>query len=442
MLNILKQYLNENSLFKPSDRLLLAVSGGVDSMVMLHLFEQLPYTISVAHVNFQLRAEESDGDETFVRQYCKSKGIPLFVHKADTHTYMREHKVSVQMAAREIRYAWFKELMQEHSYDKLLVAQHSDDSVETTMINLLRGTGLSGLKGITSNSIAMRPMLCFSRADILSYAEQHEINWREDSSNKKSDYLRNKLRNEILPQLDEISDAWRSHIVQLNRDVEAAEHILNDYYIAHISILYKNNVINTDALHTERHSKWMFRKLLLELGFTHDTISDIELNTDIQTGKFYESEKVILRKQADGFFVEHKNNMVSAPSSFWLYADDAKLNICGTELAVEYVEIDKAGSAGINYEKGYLYLDADKLIFPLYMRKWQAGDRFRPLGMNGFKKLSDYFVDKKITIQQKENTFVMLSEGNIVCILGHQIDDRYKISEQSKRIYRIKYING
>lgn len=442
MLDILKQYITENSLLKPSDRLLLAVSGGVDSMVMLHLFEQLPYEFSVAHVNFQLRAAESEADEQFLREYCEQRGISLFVYKANTSEYVKEHKVSIQMAARELRYAWFKELMLEHGFQKLLVAQHSDDSVETTMINLLRGTGLSGLKGIVSNTMASRPMLCFNRADILSYAEQNNIKWREDSSNKKSDYLRNKLRNIVLPMLDEVSDSWRTNITQLNRDVQAAEHILNDYYRAHISLLYNNNVINTTALETEQHGKWMFRKLLLELGFSHDTISDILLNINIQTGKYYESDKVLLRKQMDGFFVEQKNMQLNALSSFWLYVDDAKLEMNGTKLAVECIPKENIKSGEMKYEKDFMYLDADKLSFPLEVRKWKAGDRFRPLGMKGFKKLSDYFVDKKITIQQKESTFVMLSEGIIVCILGHQIDDRYKITEQSKHIYRIKYING
>ncbi len=442
MLDILKQYISENSLLNPNDRLLLAVSGGVDSMVMLQMFEQLPYSISVAHVNFQLRAEESDGDEQFVREYCKSKGIPLFVNAINTKAYMQEHKVSVQMAARELRYTWFKQLMKEEGFEKLLVAQHSDDSVETTMINLIRGTGLSGLKGIVSNNMATRPMLCFSRKDILKYAHEHSIIWREDSSNQKSDYLRNKLRNDVLPELDELSPSWRNNIIQLNRDIEAAEHILNEYYNAHISLLYNNNIIHTQELHRLGHGKWMFRRLLLELGFSHDTISDILNHLDIQTGKYYESAEVILRKQAEGFYVEYKDKALSYSNVFWLYADDTKLTIHGTDLAVEHIKTEGVNFAEFNFENGMMYLDADKLNFPLQIRKWQPGDRFRPLGMKGFKKLSDFFVDKKFTFQQKENSFVMLSEDNIVCILGHQIDDRYKISEQSNYIYRIKYING
>ncbi len=438
MLEKLKEYIDVNGLFEPSDRLLLAVSGGIDSMVMLHLFQQLPYRITVAHVNFKLRGAESDADEQFVREYCQQHSIELFVKQADTIIYSEENKVSIQMAAREIRYAWFKELKQSKGYNNVLVAQHADDSIETTFINLMRGTGLAGLKGIISNEYASRPLMCFNRVEINEFAKHNRINWREDSSNAKNDYLRNNLRNKILPLFDEISDGWRKNIVQLNKDVEEAELILSKYYIEHIDKIFKNNLINIEGVQKLPSGKWLFRKLLITLGFTHDTITDIAENLTIQIGKTFESEKIILRKQRDGFYVEERAILANYVEEI-INIDDVEIKINNSRILIQKM----AGFAPeFKFEKSSQYIDFEKLVFPLIIRNWQAGDWFMPLGMNGKKKLSDYFIDKKFTFQQKENTFVIVSEGNIVCILGHQTDERYKLSEHTKHILHLRIVNG
>ena len=438
MLSKLKEYIASKELFRPTERLLLAVSGGIDSMVMLHLFQQLPYKFSVAHVNFGLREEESEADEQFVRNYCNTRAIKLYVKRADTHAYMEENKVSVQMAARDIRYTWFKELLQTENVDKLLVAQHADDSVETTFINLIRGTGLSGLKGIISNNQACRPMLCFNRKEIADYARLTNIEWREDSSNAKNDYLRNNLRNKILPMLDDVSDTWRENIVQLNNDVEEAELILSKYYAEHIDKIFKNNLINIEGVQKLTSGKWLFRKLLITLGFTHDTITDITENLTIQIGKTFESEKVVLRKQRDGFSVEERSAITKYVEEE-INIDDQEININNLNVLIQKMD---GFTPDFKFEKSSQYLDFDKLVFPLIIRNWQAGDWFMPLGMKGKKKLSDYFIDKKFTFQQKENIFVIVSEGNIVCILGHQTDERYKLSEHTKRILHLRIVNG
>lgn len=439
MLEKLKRYIEDNVLIKPTDRLLLAISGGVDSMVMLHLFQQLPYNITVAHVNFGLRAEESDADELFVRQYCENNAIPIKIKKVDTRTFKQEHKLSVQMAAREIRYQWFKELMQTEALDKLLVAHHIDDSIETTFINLIRGTGIAGLKGIVSNDIAVRPMLCFYRNEINEYALSNSLQWREDSSNQKNDYLRNKLRNVVLPMFDELSDTWRSNVFQLNKNIEESDKILSLYYNEQIGQLYNANFIKIEKLKSMEIGKWLFRKLLHSFGFTHANITDILLNIDIQKGAIFESEDVVLRKEINGFCVERKAEIFKFNKEYSINIIDKELEINGTILALE---IESAADFNGKFEHFSQYLDFEKLVFPLKIRTWQAGDWFMPLGLNGKKKLSDYFVDKKFTYQQKENCLVLLSEGNIVCILGHQIDERYKLTEASNQIYKLKLKNG
>lgn len=439
MLEKLKIYIKENNLLNPSDRLLLAISGGIDSMVMLHLFQQLPYNITVAHLNFGLRAEESDGDEQFLREYCDKHSIPIRFKKVDTYLYKQENKLSTQMAAREIRYQWFKELMISEGFDKLLVAHHIDDSVETTFINIIRGTGISGLKGIVSNDIAIRPMLCFNRKEINEYAISNKLIWREDSSNQKNDYLRNKLRNSVLPMFDEVSDTWRSNVYQLNKNIEESEKILNKYYDEHINKIYDSSFIDIEKVDSVDFGKWLLRKLLYSFGFTHATITDIEINLDIQKGAVFETDEIVLRKENKGFSVERKANTFKQNLEYSINVDDKKLEINGTILEINLI---KARDFDGQFERFSQYLDFEKIVFPIEIRTWQAGDWFMPLGLHGKKKLSDYFVDKKFTFQQKENSFVLLSEGNIVCILGHQIDERYKVTDASNHIYQLKFKNG
>lgn len=439
MLEKLKEYIAAKSLIMPNNRLLLAVSAGLDSMVMLHLFQQLPYSISVAHVNFGLRGEESEGDEVFIRDYCEKHSIPIYTKKVDTYEYKATHKLSVQMAARTLRYTWFHQLLASEGIDKLMVAQHTDDSIETTFINIIRGTGIAGLKGVVSNEIALRPMLCFSRKEILAYALAKGIEWREDSSNKKDDYLRNKLRNKILPLFDEVSDTWRENLLQLQTDMEESNLILNKYYEEHIAEIFRNNQINIQAVSDLPFGRWMLRKLLKTLGFSHDTITDIEANLDIQKGKYFESEEYRIRKQENYFSLEKKEDIGNDFSSIFIHIEDQKLTIEGRNIGLEIIRKDHFDRKFIPSD---VYMDADTLAFPLHIRKWQAGDWFVPLGMKGKKKLSDYFVDRKFTIQQKENTFVIVSGDNIVCILGHQTDERYKVTDETTTIYHIKYING
>lgn len=439
MLEKLKEYIAAKSLIMPTNRLLLAVSAGLDSMVMLHLFQQLPYPISVAHVNFGLRGEESEGDEAFIRDYCQKHSITIYTKKVDTHEYKATHKLSVQMAARALRYTWFHQLLASEGIDQLMVAQHADDSIETTFINIIRGTGIAGLKGVVSNEIASRPLLCFSRKEILAYAHANGIEWREDSSNKKDDYLRNKLRNKILPLLDEVSDTWRDNLLQLQTDLEESNLILNKYYEEHVAEIFSNNQINIQAVNNLPFGRWMFRKLLKKFGFSHDTITDIVAKVDIQKGKYFESEEYRIRKQENYFSVEKKEDIGVDFASIFIRVEDTELILEGSTIGLEVLPKERFDQKFIPTD---VYLDADTLAFPLLLRKWQAGDWFMPLGMKGKKKLSDYFVDRKFTIQQKENTFVIVSEDNIVCILGHQTDERYKVTDETTTIYHIKYING
>lgn len=439
MLSKLKDYIHQHKLLNEHDRLLLGVSGGVDSMVLLHLFQQLPYTFTVAHVNFGLRGVESDEDEAFVVEYCRKHNIKVFTNNVDTLAYVNSSKVSIQMAARSLRYDWFEKLKIEHQFKHLLTAHHSDDSVETIFINILRGTGISGLKGITSNENAIRPLLPFTRAEIIEYANSVNLAWREDSSNVKEDYLRNKLRHSILPMFDSINDTWRQKLVQLSDDISVSENILTDYYIQHLPKFYSDARIQLAKLNDLDFSEWMLRRLLISLGFTHQTISDIILNLDIQKGKIYESSTFILQKEEGAFRVIAKNENQTDKFSAMIIEEQNQVEYSNSIFEMDNILVSEFGG---EYREKESFLDYNKLDFPLLIRKWQAGDWFVPFGMKGRKKLSDYFVDEKFTIQEKENTFVIVSGEDIVCILGHRIDDRYSVKGNTTIIYHIKQKHG
>lgn len=439
MLQKLREYIKDQHLIEPTDRLLIAVSGGIDSMVLLHLLNSLPYYIEVAHMNFGLRGEESDGDQQLVEDYCNSNNIKLHVQKVDTLSYLKEHKLSVQMAARDLRYEWFEKLKSENNLSKVLTAHHSDDSIETVFINIIRGTGFSGLKGIVNNNRAIRPLLKFNRAEILHYAEMNSVQWREDSSNAKQDYLRNKLRLTILPLFDELNTNWRDSFIQLSDDLAVSEGILNTYYSNHISEIYKDSRIDLNKRDDLEHFEWLFRKLLLSLNFSNETISDILSNLELQTGKEFESSTHKIIKEHNSFDVLLKEEQSPFIDSSFILENDQLLKVNN-----KVIEFQKTLLGDFNqvYIAGEAYLDYNKLRFPLLLRRWEHGDWFMPFGMKGKKKLSDFFVDEKFTIREKENTFVIVSGEDIVCILGHRTDDRYKITEGTSIIYNIKQKHG
>lgn len=439
MLQKLIEYIHKQELLDSEDRVLLAVSGGVDSMVLLHLFQSLPYYFEVAHVNFGLRGEESNGDQQFVTDFCQSNNIKLHIKNADTLSYLREQKVSIQMAARDIRYRWFEDLKLKNNLKHVITAHHSDDSIETIFINIIRGTGISGLKGIVDNDRALRPLLPFTRQDILAYAQTNAIQWREDSSNSKQDYLRNKLRHSILPMFDELNGHWRDSFIQLSNEMAISDRILNTFYENHITKIYKDNKIYFHNEEGLEHFEWLLRKLLLSINFTHDTITDILDNLNIQKGKEFESVTHRLIKEHSYFEVVLKSKENSGSETYFLLENDQNLRLINSQ--IDSQKIPKA-SFSEEFKQGEAYLDYNKLEFPLFIRKWQNGDWFVPFGMKGKKKLSDYFVDKKFTINEKENTFVIVSGEDIVCILGHRTDDRYKITEETSIIYNIKQKHG
>lgn len=434
MLQKLQEYIDKQRLFTTENKLLLAISGGIDSVVMLHLLHRLGYNIHAAHMNFQLRAEESDADEEFVRNVCKHLKVELEVKRVDVEKLKTDEKISTQMAARKLRYDWFQEILEAKKLDYLVTAHHADDSIETVLINILRGTGIGGLKGIVHNDIALRPMLCFSREEIEDYVRVNHIHWREDSSNSKDDYLRNKLRLNIMPQLDKVAHQWRVNVLKLSEDVAMSEKILDNHFHEHEKIIFNDSKFNIAEIKEREDGAWLFRKSLLQYNFSHGTIDDILMNIDVQSGAIFYSSTHRLIKDRESFILE--TLQVHDALKEISIASDLSVTNQG-ELLIDLSIIENTGTA-INFERAYIYLDYDKLEFPLHIRHWQSGDWFIPFGMKGKKKLSDFFIDEKYNIQQKENTFVLVSGNIIAAILNVRLDERFKISSSTQKILKIK----
>lgn len=433
MLQKLQEYIDKQRLFATDDKLLLAVSGGLDSVVMLDLLHRLGYDLEVAHMNFSLRGEESDQDEVFVRNLCERLKVKLHVKNVDTLKMQADEKISIQMAARKLRYDWFQELREENKLDYLLTAHHADDSIETVLINILRGTGLSGLKGIVHNDIAVRPMLCFSREEIHNYAKANHIHWREDSSNAKEDYLRNKLRLTIMPQLDKVAHQWRANVLKLSDDIVTSEKILEKHFNDDISVIFSNNIYDVLQIKNREDGSWLFRKSLLTFNFSHGLIDDIILNIDTQAGAIFSSTTHRLIKDRNVFILEELHHSASSEEII-IDSDLSIKNNTKHEIGIQLLDIKERPA---KIQKNEIYLDFEKLDFPLIIRHWEAGDWFIPLGMKGKKKLSDFFIDEKFSIQQKENTFVLVSGNIIAAILNNRVDERFKLSESTNKILKV-----
>ncbi len=433
MLSRFKKNIDENFSFLNGKKLLIACSGGLDSVVLTHLLKNLDFEIALAHCNFSLRGKESDGDEQFVLDLTQQLEIPVFAETFNTKKFAEEHKISTQMAARDLRYAWFSEILRDFEYDYLLTAHHLDDDLETFFINLTRGTGINGLTGIPKkNYHIIRPLLNFSREEILKYAEENNFKWREDSSNKKTDYLRNQLRLEVLPQFKSTSKSVLKNFQKTQRNLQASQDLIEDY----MALVYKTVLtegidsykINIEKLKELPHPEALLYELLNGFGFTEwDDVTNL-LNA--QTGKQVFSKSHRLLKNRDELLLaEIKPEIIS--EEFPVSEKGIREPIILKFQPSKYIG---------ETEKNLIYVDASKLNFPLKLRRWKEGDSFYPFGMQGKKKLSKFFKDEKIPLTEKEKIWLLEGDGKIIWIVGHRMDDRFKVTETTKEILKITYV--
>ena len=421
-----QRFIEEKDLFNLQDKVLVALSGGADSVALLRILLSLGYTCECAHCNFHLRGLESDRDESFVRQLCEEHCIPLHVTHFDTSAYAKEHHLSIEMAARELRYEWFEQIRKEIGASVIAVAHHRDDSVETFLLNLMRGAGINGLKGIpVKNGYIARPLLSVSREGILDYLQAINQGYVTDSTNLEDEYMRNKIRLNILPLMKEMNPSVMETIQETTfRLSEVASIYQQDRMeaIAHkvISVspeLYQISL--TDILEDVAPIS-LLHEVLSPKGFNASQIRDIHRSlSSSQSGKrFFTTEWEVLRDR-EYLWIQKKGSSQLIP-----------------ELIME--EVERTPSFVIPRDKHIACLDADLLNHPLTIRKWEKGDKFVPLGMNGKKKVSDYLTDKKFSLFQKENQYVVCSGEDIVWLVNERSDHRYRITDSTQRILLIQ----
>lgn len=435
-----QRYVEEHELVSHDQRILLTVSGGVDSMVMFSLFLKCGYRVGIAHCNFQLRGEESEEDEAMVAREAERFGVPCYNRRFDTIGEMERTGESMEMAARRLRYAWFDELRRGEGYDVIAVAHHADDSIETFFINLLRGTGLRGLTGIhTRTGHLIRPLNFASRKEILEYAVANRIPYREDSSNRSTKYLRNKIRLGLIPRIREINarftDLMSRNIGRLVDTQRFVDHAVE--LIRREAVSSENGIdtIRMDRIDPGFPREFVVYELLSSgYGFKGDVIDALcrALKQGTTGRRFYAREYV-------GYVDRGAIRITRIPSDDpceTTVEEGTPRSYCGNAVLIyERCDIDSIKTLGV--PENQAQLDLDKLRFPLTLRRWREGDWFVPFGMTGRRKVSDFLIDRKVPMAEKERQFVLLSGDDIVWLVGRRIDDRYRLTRESENVLRI-----
>lgn len=461
----------QHNLFQPKDQLIVAVSGGVDSVVLVDLCAKANYNFSIAHCNFQLRGEESEGDETFVRSLGEKYNVQVLVKKFDTEEYATENKLSIQEAARVLRYEWFEEIVNGEwsmvngesqtrptrasdgedsthhspltthvSAIHLLTAHHADDNNETLLMNFFRGTGLHGLTGIpVIYGHVKRPLLSFTKHELLQYAVENKLQYREDSSNQSSKYTRNFFRNEIIPAVEKVYPQVKTNLTDnINRFLE----IERFYRLSTQNIIKKLCRLKGNEIHIpvkqlmEYNNRALIYEIIHPYGFSEKQIDEVIKLAESESGKYIDSPSFYYR------IIKHRHWFIISPAQS---AESANIIIeeKGSELYFEgghiSCKISAASKVDLHSPANIALLDAKEISFPLLLRKWKTGDYFYPLGMRKKKKVARFLIDAKLSKSQKENVWVIESNKKIVWVVGHRIDDRFKITPSTQEVLQISY---
>lgn len=438
-------HIKANFPFLLKDKILIAISGGLDSVVLTHLLHKLGAIIGLAHVNFQLRGEESDQDAIFVKRLAKKMKTAIFLKTVDTNSYAKQHKQSTQMAAREIRYQWFEELLTKENYNYILTAHHADDAIETFFINLSRSSGLDGLTGIpTQNNHVVRPFLPFSRVEIKEYALANKLIWREDASNASTKYLRNKIRHELVPVLKAVFPNFQTSFSQSQTHLKESQALVKDY-ISKIKLKIweeRNDKIylSLEVLQEIPNTKAVLYELLKEYGFTEWNV--ICKLLDAQTGKQVFSKDYFLLKDRSflvlGVIKEtnYKPQQVAIGDVFTV--EDTN----GTPRKYKVLVLSSSESKYVQFGNiNEAYIDKSKIKLPFTVRNWEKGDYFYPLGMQGKKKISDFLIDQKTAVFEKEKIQLLCDANNkVIWVIGKRLDNRFKITENTTDIIKIQTI--
>ncbi|MEQ8927941.1 MAG: tRNA lysidine(34) synthetase TilS [Fulvivirga sp.] len=437
MVNDFLNFIESEALFNKNDNLLVAVSGGKDSVVLVHLLNKLGFTFSVAHCNFKLRGKESDEDEVFVRSISKKLKVDFYSNSFDTKKYASEKGISTQMAARDLRYRWFEELMETRKFDYLLTAHHLNDSFETALFNLAKGTGVAGLRGIKSkNEPVRRPLIHFPKSAIDHYAKANAVDWREDSSNESTDYQRNYLRHEVIPKLMSVNEnLFDTYKITASR-LASLEEVLKNTVIAFSSEVTERSGVKEIPLKSIAIVEIVvLEEYLKPFGFNFQQCENLkQLALGSNSGKVFRSNDFQITIDRELALLSR----IADTQDFDVVVHSFEFDkVIGSKHIILKPTDDVSITHVTNTEK----VDLDKLKLPLKIRSWQEGDWFQPLGMKGKKKMSDFMIDEKIPLNLKSSVLVLESEGQIVCVIGYRIDDRFKLTNNSKKALQIQIYN-
>lgn len=440
-------HIAKTKLFSKKDQLLLAVSGGIDSIVLCELCKQAGYSFSIAHCNFQLRGEESDRDEAFVKELADKYGVPIHIKKFDTETYALRHRQSIQEAARDLRYNWFSELLAANS--ALLTAHHADDNIETVLMNFFRGTGLQGLTGIPAiNGKIRRPLLIFSREELVAFAEANQLTHVEDSSNQSVKYTRNLFRHKIIPEIETVYPQTKEN---LRANIDRFNSIAQLYQQGVETITKKLCKQKGNETHIPVKQLMGFNNnaLLYEIikpyDFTEKQVDELIKLASSESGRYIQSPSNTYR------IIRHRHWFIISPvesiesTNIIIEPTDKSISFAGGQLEVEQLRTSNAElltTAAPNKDtpNSIATLDAKEISFPLLLRRWKAGDYFYPLGMKKKKKVARFLIDQKLSKTEKENVWVIEMNKKIIWVVGHRIDDRFRITDNTLTSIRLKVV--
>ncbi|HEX8429446.1 tRNA lysidine(34) synthetase TilS [Hymenobacter sp.] len=440
MLDQVRQYIEEHNLFSLTDEpLLVAVSGGQDSVVLADVLHRLGVQFAVAHCHFGLRGEEADADEQFVRKLAKKYDVPYFAEFFQTKAFAEQEGISTQMAARALRYEWFERLRQTQGLAYIATAHHQRDAAETMLLNLTHGTGLAGLHGIPpKNGYLVRPLLGIGKPELFEYLVENHLIWREDASNDSPVYQRNRLRQEVLPVLRDINPNLDQTLQFTAERVGGAEEIVRRYVADTAAQAQRTEeevtYLNIGMLQRTAAITLVLHELLRPFGFSFPVVKDIVASFPAEPGRRFESPTHRLVKDREQLVITRK--VLTKFGTHQIQAGQEVLKIDGLHLRLELTE-----AAGLDIPRGKAVaaLDADLLKFPLIVRPWQEGDWFMPIGMKGKKKLSDFLIDQKVPLNLKDNVFVLVSgDGKIAWVIGFRPDERFKVTEATERVLVVK----
>lgn len=410
-----KQFIERQGLLKTDEKTLVALSGGADSVALLRVLMQLGFSCEAAHCNFHLRGDESDRDEAFVKELCEELQVGLHVQHFHTKEYAREYGISIEMAARELRYNWFEQLRQETGCQWIAVAHHQDDSIETFLLNLIRGTGIKGLRGIQpKNGFVIRPLLCVNRSEVLDYLQELKQPFVNDSSNLLDDYTRNTIRHKLIPMLETINPSFRQSLLQTADHLNEVHHIYNNCIVKGKDRVKNDRGIDIAKLQQEPSPQSLLYEIASPLGFNSAQVADMMEALTGQSGKVFESKEWHIIKDRTHLLIEP-----AIPPTPPELETDQYLYSQGFE---------------IPRDKHTACFDADKLNDAISVRLCRPGDWFVPFGMKGRKLISDFLTDLKKNVSQKANQYVLCCGNDVIWVIGERIDNRFRVTNSTKRV--------